>query len=320
MALDSSVPRSRRALLTAGLGGLAATVLSALGRPASVRAGIDGDVVLGTSNSATSGTGITNTDSGASFFAATSGNVYGAYGTTSNALGAGVYGYNGGLGDGVLGSSNGGVGVHGLGYGTVGVHGESTSSYGVHGTSTNGIGIYAHSDTGTGIIADSYGDGQAGGVARSVGNSTAFIGYSGNSSAPAPVAKTGLFGYANQDSSARGVFGKSGSGQGVRGQATTGVGGYFSATTGLALQASGRVKLSRSGKASIPAGQAFVDVTVTGGLAGTPLPFANLLAYHAGVYVAAIQPNYPSAGVMRIYLNQAASASVATPVSWVVLG
>lgn len=50
MAVDANTPRTRRAILAASLGALGASVASALGRPQSVLAGSDGDVVLGTSN------------------------------------------------------------------------------------------------------------------------------------------------------------------------------------------------------------------------------------------------------------------------------
>jgi hypothetical protein len=40
-------------------------------------------------------------------------------------------------------------------------------------------------------------------------------------------------------------------------------------------------------------------------------------AHRAGVYVAAVRPNYPSAGMFRIYLNKAVTS--ATNVAWLVL-
>ena len=43
----------------------------------------------------------------------------------------------------------------------------------------------------------------------------------------APKAKTGVYGYAAQDSSARGVIGETTSGHGLHGIATTGYAGYF---------------------------------------------------------------------------------------------
>lgn len=110
----------------------------------------------------------------------------------------------------------------------------------------------------------------------------------------------------------------SGAGTGVKGTATSGTGGQFSATTGTALRATGKVKLNRSGKASISAGRTYVDVTVSGGLTTSSLCFATLRSYRSGVYVAAVTPNYTT-GKIRIRLNKAASSSSSTPVSWLVL-
>src|SRR5262245_44759357 len=50
MALDQAAQRSRRAILAAGFGGLAASVAAAFGRPLRVRAGSDGDLVLAAVN------------------------------------------------------------------------------------------------------------------------------------------------------------------------------------------------------------------------------------------------------------------------------
>ena len=82
--------------------------------------------------------------------------------------------------------------------------------------------------------------------------------------------------------------------------------------TGDALNVSGRVKMDRSGRASVPANKDYVDVTVPGGVASTALGFANLQAKRAGVYVAACRPAYPSASAMRIYLNKVASTTAST--------
>ena len=60
-ATDTITPRSRRAILAGALGAVAASVAHALGRPAAVRAGVDGDVVLGASNSTMSLPARTNT-------------------------------------------------------------------------------------------------------------------------------------------------------------------------------------------------------------------------------------------------------------------
>jgi hypothetical protein len=142
----------------------------------------------------------------------------------------------------------------------------------------------------------------------------------GGGSVPLGVTKTGVYGFADLDTTARGVYGKTTVGQGVRGEATSGVGVHATATTGVALETFGKVKVNRSGKTNVAAGASSVDVTVPGGLSGTPLPFANLQAHVAGVHVEAIRPNYPSTGVMRIYLNKIASTTASTPLSWLVLG
>lgn len=319
MALDTTTPRTRRAMLAAGFSGLVAAVVGSIARPAAVRAATGDPVLIASSNYETGTTDIHNvgTDSGGLSVEA-SGTGTGVYATSPS--GTGVYAT--GAVAGVYGGSSAGYGLSGEVYSGRAVRGLSNGpGYGVSGETSEGIGVYGHSDSGIGLIADSNAIDQAAAIARSVGNSTALVAYSGSHAAPAPQANTGVFGYAVQDSTARGVYGKSTAGEGVRGQATSGVGVYATASsTGFALQAAGRVKLSRSGQVNIGAGKTYVDVTVAAGLAGTPLPFATLLRYHSGVYVAAIRPNYPTTGVMRIYLNQAASATASTPVSWLVLG
>jgi hypothetical protein len=56
MSGDASVPRSRRAVLSAAAGAAVATVVSTIHQPATVHAGVDGDVVLGAHNLSTSDT------------------------------------------------------------------------------------------------------------------------------------------------------------------------------------------------------------------------------------------------------------------------
>jgi len=325
MAIDATAPHTRRAVLAATLGGLAATVASALGRPGIVHAGSDGDVVLGTTNTSTNATYVRNSAGGTAFVGAVMTGLGSGLAASSDA-GAGVHSLSN-TGDGVYGESQTAYGIHGYGVGNVAVYGESPNhpgvvghsdtSFGVSGTSPDGTGVSGSSGTASGVSAFSNATAAPAAKAWSAGNSTGLLGYSGDS-APAAPANTGVYGEANQDKTARGVFGKTTVGQAVRGQAGAGIAGYFT-STGTALQTSGKVKLNRSGKASIPANASSVDVTVPGGLAGTPLPFANLQTYRAGVFVAAIQPNYPSTGVMRIYLNKVASTTGSTPVAWMVL-
>jgi hypothetical protein len=111
------------------------------------------------------------------------------------------------------------------------------------------------------------------------------------------------------------------SGSGVHGHSFSagGIGVLATAEAGTALRVSGKVVFSRSGRASIRAGKSYVDVDLRskGGLAGTPLAFANLLSYRSGVHVAAVRVNTPAAGMLRIQLNKAVASS--TFVAWMVL-
>jgi hypothetical protein len=110
MSLDTTVPRTRRALLGAALGAGVATVASALGRQAPVRAANGDSVLLGRLNDATSLTIIRNTSGG---------HVLEAVSTTGTALrgtsddGDGVFGAATGGGDGVYGYAvNTGTAIH----------------------------------------------------------------------------------------------------------------------------------------------------------------------------------------------------------------
>lgn len=146
MSLDSTIPQSRRALLGAVLGAAAAAVASALGRPDPVRAGIDGDVVLGATNfpSPDAATAVVTTSQDALVGQSGSGNGVwgttggetksGVYGKSDNSLGYGVFG-RGSSWDvtGFVGGSD--VGAHGVSPSWMGVMGETTDGWGVVGTS-----------------------------------------------------------------------------------------------------------------------------------------------------------------------------------------
>jgi hypothetical protein len=138
---------------------------------------------------------------------------------------------------------------------------------------------------------------------------------------------SGVFGFATA-SGGFGVYGKNG-GRGVAALGTYDA-ALWASTVGwsapLALKVegnssfTGKATFSRSGRARVSAGARYVDADLRakGGLTGTPLCFANLLYHRTGVYVAAVRPNWPIAGKMRIYLNKAVGK--ATNVAWVVLG
>jgi len=52
-------------------------------------------------------------------------------------------------------------------------------------------------------------------------------GHSGNAAVPGPKPQTGIFGYAAQSTSSRGVWGESTAGIGIYGRTTNGFAGYF---------------------------------------------------------------------------------------------
>lgn len=146
MAAELVTPRTRRALLGATVGALAASVAQALGRPRPARAGVDGDVVLGASqytgaqttiiNLSTTSTvlQLTNFGGGTGLGVSTSsGRGIDAWSAGSTAIrGEGLRGVVGvsATGDGVVGASDGSV--------KSGVYGENTvaAGYGVFGRNT----------------------------------------------------------------------------------------------------------------------------------------------------------------------------------------
>jgi hypothetical protein len=370
MASEQVARQSRRALLVAGLGGLVATVASALGRPGIVRAGTDGDVVLGGDNTATRYTFIKNTTdndvgilvnavgASAGIFATTdsghavagdSGSGVGVYGHGSS--GRGVTGYSG-TGEGVYGESVSNYGVSGKGsasygvYGTsvnqVGVYGESTNHPGVVGTSTNSLGVSGTSPNGSGVSGSSgigYGvfghsnaTNRAGTTGQSDGDSTGVLGMSGSPVPDAP-AKTGVYGEAAQDSTAKGVWGKSNGGRGVYGQATSGQGvrGYASTTgtalygstaglkKGVALRTVGRVAFDHCvGTATIASGQKSVVVTPGIDLLSTSTVVATIQGNPSGTMTVRSVAVDATADTFTIYLT--ANATVAMTVAWHVFG
>ena len=239
-----ATPRTRRAVLTAGIGAAAAAAVGTFARPGPVR-GVtpDGGVSRGLFNETTGTTSIVNA------------------GTTSSTVLSVQHGSNG-----------------------IAVTGVSESSIGVDGFSTSGTGGRGRSSLESGIV-----------------------GYSGYS-ASTSRAQTGVVGTADVGTASVGVFGAS----------PAGTGGLFSSTNGLALHVQGKARFNRSGKASVGKGTSSVDVVVPGGLAANSIISATIQMYRAGVSVAGVRPNYPTAGKARIYLTKVASTTATTPVAWFV--
>jgi len=171
---------SRRALLAGALGGIGAWAASAIGRADPVRA--EGEVIhVGEEIlTATSVTSLTNSANSADVFYA-----------SSTGGGAGLYG-----------SSDSFIGVAGTSNSWIGVRGVSTSYRAVFGTSTLGHGVFGYSSSSA----------RAASIGQSGGESTGVEGYSGDGTPPAARPKTGVYGYAAQDSHSKGIFGESPSG------------------------------------------------------------------------------------------------------------
>jgi hypothetical protein len=182
MAVDTTVPRSRRALLGAAIGAIAATAAQALGRPIPTRAANGDPLYLGQSNTATSLTQLTNLDFNCLVVGA-GGSYAGIRGTS--VTGRGVWGSSGG--EGVFGE--GGIGVRGLSNTGIGVKGRSDAAgqYGVYGENSviGGYGVHGHNiATGTtgylggnnGVLGEHPGAGNA-----VVGSSASGIGVVGES-------------------------------------------------------------------------------------------------------------------------------------------
>lgn len=199
MSIDSTTPRSRRALLGAGLAAIAATVAGALGRPTAATAA-EPSVTLGQDNAALTPTTITTTDRIA--IHGISGSDAGVVGSSTSSVG--VWGIVNSAGSAVRGTSGATAGF------TAGVWGDVSSPGGVgafgRNLATTGLAIGAQgtSSSPTGLALVGWAD--AGGVA--------VIGFSGGPGFPAAPRKTGVHGRADQDGSSVGVNGSSANGRG----------------------------------------------------------------------------------------------------------
>ena len=358
MAIDVTTARSRRAILAAGLGGLAASLASALGHPAPSRAAAGDPVLLSAGNLTAAGKTIieneaTNNDA---LVAVAFGTGTALAGETET--GIGVYG-TGGIG--LKGYSASGYGVHGISTSSDAVHGESGTHYGVYGTSTsqagvygdsanhpgvvghsdnsigvsgsspNGTGVYGSSGLGPGVSGYSNATNRAGAVGQSGGDSTGVLGVSGSPVPDAP-AKTGVFGEADQDATAKGVWGKSAAGRGVYGEASNGQGvrGYSAsgaalygstsgAKAGYALRTDGRVRFDKSaGLATVTSGHKTVTVTPGIDLTSTSAVVATLQGNPSGTIAVQAVAVDPSADTFTIYLNATAASDL--KVAWHAFG
>ena len=355
MAIETAVPRSRRALLAASLGGLAALAAQALGRPLPVRAEGETIHVGDEISTATSVTKIMNTVNNDVVLA----------------------GRSTGSGDGVYGSSNRGYGVRGHCSSSAGVRGDSDSvgvsgysgsGYGVEGTSDSSFGVRAYSITytalravspmrdgifastdaagrsgcyATGSVAGAYGlfgrntattamGYLAGGSVGAAGWSPGQSGVVGSSGAGAPAApaKTGVYGSAAQDSTAHGVAGQTTAGHGLDGVATSGHGVHGAAGAGVgvyatadpdgrALHAEGRVSFKTAGSATIASGTKSKVVTPGVDLTPASLVLVTLQGNPGATVLHRVAVDV-TADTFTVYLT--ANATAATRFAWFVIG
>lgn len=185
-----------------------------------------------------------------------------------------------------------------------GVLGETTSGYGVVGQATTGVGLYGYSSSGNAVIAVGGSPEMAAVAAAAGGGGTGVVGYSGSFPVTATFGPpaTGVYGFADEVVTARGVHGRTTIGQGVRGEATTGTGGYFTcATGGTALQVVGRARFDRASRVKILKGRSSYRKYLAG-VSTSSQVFAVLSAYRSGTYVAAV---VCASGYFTIYLNKA---------------
>jgi len=176
--------------------------------------------------------------------------------------------------------------------------------------------MYGSSGSGEGILGTSDAANLSAIRGYSGGNSTGLLGTSGTPN-PGAKPKTGVYGYANQDAGAKGVFGKSPKGHGLHGVTYGGVGVYGSAKGGYALRTHGRIRADQvSGVATIPAGSTGVTVSpgvnVTSGSFVLLTPKANIGS--RGLWFT----TNASADTFRIRMSSTRSAN--TKVAWLLLG
>jgi hypothetical protein len=286
MAVDLVVQQSRRAVIAAGAGALAALVAHALGRPLPARAEGEAVVVGGEYTTATSRTYIEN-------------------GANNEVV---LKGRSQGGGTGVEGSSASGVGVRGGSNSSFGVIGGSNQNVGVWGQSSatdqaGTVGLSVDDSTGVMGISEKF-------TIPPTPAKTGVYGYA--------VQGTDSRGVWGRSNAGRGVYGQAGGGMGVRGFASSGLGGSFEATSGVALHARGRVQLDKaSGTGTIATGTRSRTVTPGFDLTTGTKVLVSLLGNPGGSTVVQRIAVNASADTFTVYLT--ANATASTKFAWLVL-
>jgi hypothetical protein len=322
MAIDTTTPRSRRAVIAGALGGVLAS-LGLFAKAPEVRAGTDGDLVVDDTSVGVATTELLAVDSDPAL--KVTGGATGIEAVGDRALlalsdaGVGVLGASATAAADIPPAINPSTGVYGISATGVGVYGASDTGHGIYAANNSATkaAIFAEGDPGTAIhghagptplstspastaifasaagqrhgiqswveqgialqalstqsiaiIASGHVDGIAG---ASSGGRTGVVGWSADQDppavAPAGPAKTGVYGEATQDATARGVFGKTTLGQGVRGEANQGIGVAGEAAGGTGVEGrGGRGVVGVTGLAAIPTPPTTAGVQGFGGI------------------------------------------------------
>ena len=275
MSVESSAPRSRRAVLAAALGGLGAVVISRFATPDAAKAA-DGDPILAGNT----------TLSTADTLLSTAGAFTGLH--TQSPTGTGLLG----------------VSLHGdpttnpapaANTGVIGISGDTTNIapntgrtgiYGFSNTEVDANGIWGDSIIGAGVFGTGdtgvygsgywgvYGTGQIGVMGDATSGATGVYGFAGDTIPPDPAPGVGVQAVAGSDFQ-------------------------------TALKVTGKVKFSRSGRVAVAAGATSKKVTM-GGVNASTYIIATLQTRRTGVYVHAV---VPGSNYFTIYLNKAVSSS-----------
>ena len=266
MAIDPTAPRTRRAVIGAALGGAAAAAATTLAGPLSARAATDGTVILGQGNDA----GENEADAPTIVKNLTDAQVS-------------LAGEHAAAGTGISGTSATGTGMRGSVGDTTfaAVDPAETGVYGFSDVSFGSAGLWGDSIQGVGVVGT--GDWAVYGIAGSAGvvgdadaTGTGVVGFSGTVAIPNPL-PVGV-----------GVFAAAGS------------------PTQTALQVSGKVKFSRSGRVSSTSAATSKKVLMTG-VTTASYVIATLQTSVTGCYVRAVVPTTNS---FTIYLSKAPGKTI----------
>jgi hypothetical protein len=181
-------------------------------------------------------------------------------------------------------------------------------------SATTGTGVGVRGDTastgGSGVWGNATGDGGGYGVhgtgpsAGVFGESPGAFGVQGSSTDGYGVFGGGGIGGVEGSGGQFGVLGAS-AGIGVKGQSSTGTGVDATSISGAALSVHGKLKLSRSGRASVSAGHSKVVVTMTG-VTSSSYIIATPQTNRPGLFVQAV---VAGSGKFTIYLYKVVSGT-----------